>query len=188
MIDLAGLAPSINRRGYIYTCPNAPIPFDLGGGQVGSGWTPPRGQATPEEVRNAETLLGGFFDEVFEKLKTKTGQAVLMGFSQGGAMTYRCGLARPETFAGLVALSASLSDPKELEGRLPQHRSQPVFMAHGRSDPLVPLETAWAIRQFLEQAGYRPEYREYAMGHEIPQEVLDDLVPWMTKVLPPFHS
>jgi phospholipase/carboxylesterase len=188
MMDLAGLAPTIDRRGYVYACPNAPISFDLGRGVVGYGWTPPRGQATPEEVRNAETLLAGFFDEVFQKLNTSPGRAVLMGFSQGGGMTYRCGLARPETFAGLVALSASLPDPKELEGRLPQRRNQPIFMAHGQSDPLVPLESAWATRQFLERAGYQPEYREYAMGHEISQEVLDDLVPWVAKVLPPLHS
>jgi len=187
MMDLAGLAPVIHRRGYVYACPNAPIPFELGRGMVGYGWTPPRGQATQEEVCNAETLLGGFFDEVFQKLRTSPGQAILMGFSQGGGMTYRCGLARPETFAGLVALSASLPDPKELEGRLPPRRDQPIFVAHGQSDPLIPLERAWATRQFLEGAGYRPEYREYAMGHEISQEVLDDLVPWVAKVLPPLH-
>ena len=35
MQDLAGLTPAINRTGYVYACPNAPIPFDLGGGHMG---------------------------------------------------------------------------------------------------------------------------------------------------------
>jgi phospholipase/carboxylesterase len=148
---------------------------------------PPRGQATTEEIRNAETLLSGFFDEVFQQLKTTPGKAILLGFSQGGGMTYRCGLGRPETFAGLVALSASLPDPKELESRLPQQRSQPIFIAHGLSDPLIALESAHKTRQFLEGMGYHPEYREYPMAHEISQEVLNDLVPWMARVLPPLH-
>ena len=185
MLDLAGLAPEINPRGYVYACPNAPIPFDLGYGQRGYGWMAPRGQATPEEISHTEGLLSTFFDEVFAQFKTPPGQAILLGFSQGGGMTYRCGLSRPETFAGLVALSGSVRDPKELQDRLPADRSQPIFIAHGRADSMVSLESAQATRQFLEKMGYHPEYREYAMAHEISREVLADLVPWMAKVLPP---
>ena len=35
MHDLAGLAPAINPTGYVYACPNAPIPFNLG---LGARW------------------------------------------------------------------------------------------------------------------------------------------------------
>jgi phospholipase/carboxylesterase len=188
MQDLAGLAPAINRSGYVYACPNAPIAFDLGGGQLGYGWMSPRGLATPEEVQEAETFLNGFFEEVFEQFKVTPGQAILMGFSQGGGMTYRCGLGRSDPFAGLVALSASLSDPKELEARLPEDRSQPIFVAHGRFDPMVPAERAQAALEFLEGAGYRPDYHEYDMGHEISVDVLNDLIPWMAKMMPPRQS
>ena len=109
----------------------------------------------------------------------------MMGFSQGGGMTYRCGLGRPQVFAGLVALSASLPDPDELRGRLPQHREQPIFIAHGRADPMVSRDSARNTRKFLEGVGYKPDYHEYDMGHEIPPAVLNDLVPWMARVLPP---
>ena len=60
MQDLAGLAPVINSRGYVYACPNAPIAFDLGLGRASYGWTSPRGEATPEEFQTAESLLGRF--------------------------------------------------------------------------------------------------------------------------------
>ena len=188
MQDLAGLAPAIESEGYVYACPNAPIPFDLGGGQVGCGWIPPRGQATAEDIRQAEGLLGGFFDEILAKFQISSGQALLMGFSQGGGMTYRCGLGRPEVFAGLVALSASLPAPDELRGRLPQKREQPIFIAHGRADPMVSMESARNTRKFLEEEGYSPDYHEYDMGHEIPLPVLEDLIPWITGLLPPYRS
>ena len=188
MQDLAGLAPAIESEGYVYACPNAPIPFDLGPGQVGYGWFPPRGQATPEDIRHAEELVSGFFDEIFAQFRISSGQALLMGFSQGGGMTYRCGLGRPEIFAGLVALSASLPDPDELRGRLPQHREQPIFIAHGRADPMVSMESARNTRKFLLEEGYSPDYHEYDMGHEIPMPVLQDLIPWMTGLLPPYRS
>jgi phospholipase/carboxylesterase len=187
MKDLAGLAPAIDRRGYVYACPNAPIPFDLGLGMVGYGWHPRRDEATAQDYLRAEELVNGFIEEIIEKPGSAPGDAVLLGFSQGGGMAYRCGLARPQTFAGLVALSASLPDPAELQGKLPPQRSQSIFIAHGRSDPLVSLESAQATRAFLEDAGYRPDYFEYDMAHEIPPPVLRDLVPWLARVLPPLQ-
>ena len=39
MQDLAGLAPAIESEGYVYACPNAPIPFNLGLGQEAAGVT-----------------------------------------------------------------------------------------------------------------------------------------------------
>ena len=192
MGDLASLAPAIEDKGYVYACPNAPIPFDFGGGHVGYGWTPRQNGATPEEVEAArassEALLTDFFDEIFEKLNTTPGKAVLLGFSQGGSMTYRCGLGRPDTFAGLVALSAAVFDPSILKPRLPESRSQPIFMAHGTGDRQIAVDTARTTRAFLEEEGYQPEYREYNMGHEIPFEVLRDLIPWITGVLPPLRD
>ena len=185
MRDLAGLAPAIQSEGYIYSCPNAPLPFDLGLGMVGYGWHPPRGAATAEDFDQAENLVNGYFDEVFEQLKATPGQIVLLGFSQGGGMTYRCGLGRPDTFAGLVALSASLPDPDVLKLRLPSQRKQPIFIAHGRSDQMVSMDTARSTMAFLEGEDYHPDYHEYDMGHEIPPMVLSDLVPWMAEVLPP---
>ena len=187
MQDLAGLAPAINSRDYVYACPNAPIAFDLGGGHQGYGWTSPQDQSTPEEMQTAEQLLAEVFEEVFRQFQVAPGRAVLLGFSQGGGMTYRCGLIRPETLAGLVALSASLPDPEILQDRLPEARTQPIFVAHGTSDPLIGSERAHAAREFLEGAGYQLEFHEYAMGHEINQDVLRDLTPWIAKVLPPAH-
>ncbi len=185
MQDLAGLSPAISRTGYVYACPNAPMAFDLGGGHIGYGWMAPRGMATPEQVTQAVELLSGFFEEVFSHFNVGPAQAVLMGFSQGGGMTYRCGLTRTESFAGLAALSSTMPDAEELTPLLPQDRTQPIFIAHGLADAMVPMDRAHAALTFLRGAGYAPEYHEYNIGHEISAEVLNDLVPWVSTVLPP---
>ena len=185
MHDLAGLAPVINPTGYVYACPNAPIPFNLGQGHAGFGWITPRGGGTQEETEKSEALLGDFFQEVFQKFKVAPGGALLLGFSQGGGMTYRCGLGRAAEFAGLAALSATLPESEELVGRLPAKRDQPIFVAHGANDQMVPESTGQAAKTFLEGAGYKPEFHVYNMGHEISAEVLRDLVPWMAGILPP---
>lgn len=185
MQDLAGLAPAIDRRGYVYVCPNAPIPFELAPGVIGYGWHPPRGQATAEDYAQAESLLGDFFDQALGEFRAADGRAALLGFSQGGGMTYRMGLGRPETFAGLMALSASLPDPEELRPRLPAHRKQPVFVAHGLYDQVVAPDGARRTREFLEAENYQLSYHEYDMGHEITGETLRDLASWLTTALPP---
>ena len=192
MGDLAGLAPAIEDKGYVYACPNAPMAFDFGGGHVGYGWMPRQNVASPDEVEaarhNSETLLTDCFEEIFEKLNTTPGKVALLGFSQGGTMTYRCGLGQPEVFAGLVALSAAVFDPEILRPRLPEGREQPIFVAHGTRDMQIDVENARATRAFLEAEGYRPLYKEYNMGHEIPFEVMRDLIPWLTEVLPPLRD
>ena len=185
MQDLAGLAPAINDTCYVYACPNAPIPFELGPGQTGFGWMTPRGGGTPEETANSEQLLSDFFDTVFEQFNVMPGQALLLGFSQGGGMTYRCGLGRADKFAGLAALSATLPDSDELLARLPSERKQPIFIAQGRYDQMVSEDTAHSAKTFLENNGYSPDFHLYDMGHEISGEELGDLVPWMAAVLPP---
>ena len=60
MADLAGLSPTIDREGYVYACPNAPLSFEIGSGQVGYGWTPPRGQGTEEDAQKAKTNWAPF--------------------------------------------------------------------------------------------------------------------------------
>ena len=185
MEDLAGLTPAIDRLGYIYACPNAPIPFQIGPGMTGYGWTPPRGQGTEEDAKRAAEMLGTFFDEVMEQYGVQPGQVVLLGFSQGGSMTYRCGLVNPETFAGLVILSSGTPNIQELKDQLPPQKSQPVFIAHGIYDDVSSVERGREAKAALEEEGYSPQYKEYPMRHEISQDVLNDLIPWIKQVLPP---
>ena len=141
MADLAGLAPVINSTGYVYACPNAPIAFDLGIGQAGYGWTPPRGQSTPEDAARAESLLERFFDEVFQQFQVEPGRAVLLGFSQGGGMTYRCGLPRDDKFAGLAGSQRHLARPRGTRGKAPRKTGP------NRSSLLTDFPTPWCLRK-----------------------------------------
>ena len=187
MGDLAGLAPAIESEGYVYVFPNGPLEFDVGFGTTGYGWTPPRGGGGPEEVSRAVIMLDEFLLEVLERYHVSPGNAVLGGFSQGGTMTYRCGLGKPEVFAGLAALSSTIPDPEEISPLLPAKRIQPIFISHGLNDNLITPERARHAKEFLEAEGYAPVYREYPIGHEISQDVLDDLVSWLHQILPPLR-
>jgi len=181
MYDLANLAPVIEPRGYLYVCPNGPIPVQVAEGALAFSWNIPGGN-DPEQTRRCEQKLEGFLQEVMEQYPGASGRSLLLGFSQGGGLTYRFGLTNPGLFAGLVAFSCSLRDPEGIRQLLPEQRDQSIFIAHGLQDN---PERARASREFLESQGYSPFYKEYPMGHEINREVLDDLVPWIRRVLPP---
>ena len=189
MGDLAGIAPEIDTDGYIYIFPNAPIPFEIGPGATGYGWTYPR--RIPQELRRADDvdsvveMLATLVDEVTEHYATRPGQVVLGGFSQGGMMTYRYGLPNPDKFRGLAALSAVAPDEETMRERLPDSRAQPIFVAHGTADMVIEVQMARDTRDFLKAEGYAPVYREYPMAHEISSQALDDLSAWIHEVLPP---
>ncbi len=188
MSDLAGLAPTIERSGYLYLFPNAPIPMQVGPGMTGYAWTPPGQSGGEDAATRAEELLAGFFDEAMERHGISEGGMVMGGFSQGGMMTYRFGLRRPDMFAGLVILSGRVPAPDALSENLPERRDQPVFVAHGKQDAMIGVNDARESRDFLTSEGYSPQYHEYHMGHEINQDVMSDLTLWLHNVMPPLNA
>jgi phospholipase/carboxylesterase len=185
MRDLAGLAPAIDQTGYLYVCPNAPVTIPIGPGSTGRAWYEPAGSPSPAAVEQALTALDGVIHDTFAQYHVSAGRAILLGFSQGGGMTYRYGILRPEMFAGLVILSGALRNPETLLPHLPAAREQRIFIAHGTHDSVLPVNLSRDAATFLEAQGYQPLYREYAMGHEINFEVLNDLIPWVHSTLPP---
>ena len=111
---------------------------------------------------------------------------VLMGFSQGCAMTLLTGLRHADRLAGLVGLSGylPLADTSAAE-RAAASVALPVFLAHGRGDTVIPLARATASRDALQALGCVVEWHEYPMAHSVcPQEVAD-LNRWLLQVLAP---
>ena len=185
MGDLASLAPAIDPNGYVYIFPNAPIPFQIGPGMTGFGWTPPRDMRSDGDLESAVDLLAVLVNEVTERYKTDAGQIILGGFSQGGMMTYAYGLPNPDKFKGLAVLSGVAPAADTLCPTLPADRTQPIFIGHGAGDMMVAVHTARDALDFLRAEGYNPVYHEYPMAHEISQQTLTDLKDWIQATLPP---
>ncbi|MSP78698.1 MAG: hypothetical protein EXR67_03985 [Dehalococcoidia bacterium] len=188
MEDLAELAPAISATGYVYICPNAPLEFEMGPYQMGYGWMPRGDGSIPQDAEAAEQVLGSFINDIFAADKSLTrGNAVLLGFSQGGSMAYRCGLPQPDTFAGIACICSVVPETRELEARLPAKRTQQVFVAYGEQDTMVEPARAHLAQTFLKKAGYPLFFKGYPMGHEISPAVIADLRRWLAKVLPAAH-
>ena len=186
MYDLASLGPAIDASGYVYAFPNAPYRVELGFGSVGHSWSADRPGVQPtSESRSVEELLDAAITEIVDATGARPGRVALGGFSQGAGLTLRHGLPRPEAFAALVVLSGFFRDADTVRPLLPEQRSQPIFLVHGRQDQMIPLAQAHETKSFLESAGYPVAYHEYDMPHTITDAVLADLTPWLHAALPP---
>ncbi len=109
---------------------------------------------------------------------------ILAGFSQGCAMTLQTGLRYPEKLAGLICLSGYLPLSSLIKDERHQANLQtPIFMAHGRGDPVVQIGRAEASRELLKELGHPIDWREYMMPHSVCEEEIDDIGAWMRRQL-----
>lgn len=114
----------------------------------------------------------------------ESGHIMLAGFSQGGAIALHTGLRHPEPLGGILALSTYLPLVQEFEQqRHSANQSVPIFMAHGKNDPIVPLGLAEDSRYYLEQAGYQVDWYVYAMQHQVCIEEIADISGWLKQTL-----
>ncbi|MCJ0826138.1 carboxylesterase [Luteimonas sp. 50] len=107
---------------------------------------------------------------------------LLAGFSQGGAVALAAGLRRAQPLAGLVALSTYLPMAPQARADLqPGATGQPVFMAHGLQDPVVPYAAGERSAGLLLDLGFDLDWHRYAMGHAVCAEEIRDLGDWLSR-------
>ncbi len=114
------------------------------------------------------------------------GRIVLAGFSQGCAIALMAGLRYPQRLAGLAGLSGYL--PLAANTAAERHAANagtPVFLAHGRSDGMVPMARGAAARDMLLALGNPVEWTDYPMEHSVCIEEVDALKRWLLRVLAP---
>ncbi len=105
---------------------------------------------------------------------------VLMGFSQGCAMTLMTGLRCPHKLAGLVAMSGylPLAGTTEAE-RHAANQHTPIFMAHGSEDDVVSITRGASARDALLGLGYEVSWHAYPMDHSLCMAEVDDIHAWV---------
>jgi phospholipase/carboxylesterase len=105
---------------------------------------------------------------------------VVAGFSQGGAVALHGALRHPEALGGVLALSCYLPLQAVLANELAEaNRQTPILMCHGQHDPVLPLALGVAACNWLRAAGYRVEWKEYPMQHQVCLPEIQDIAAWL---------
>ena len=169
--------------------PHAPMrPVTMNGGYVMRAWydiagTPQARREDEAGLRASQALIEALIAQERER-GVPASRIVLMGFSQGCAMTLMTGLRHAERLAGLVGLSGYLPLAASTAAECaPANAGLPIFLAHGRDDPMIALDRATASRDALLALGYPVEWHDYDMPHSVCMDEIGDLNRWLLRVL-----
>ncbi len=176
-----------------FVFPSAPVrPVTINGGYAMRAWydiyPPSANPAVPRRedeagLRASMLQVQGLIEREIAR-GVPAQRIVLMGFSQGCAMTLLTGLRAPNRLAGLAALSGYLPLPQSTAAeRSAANADVPVFMAHGEDDDIVVPERGEAARNVLQALGHAVDWRTYPMGHSVCPEEVADLNRWLLRVL-----
>jgi phospholipase/carboxylesterase len=98
----------------------------------------------------------------------------------GSVMSYSLGLAaeRPRP-GGILAFSGFIPVVEGWEPDLKGRQGLPVFIAHGRRDPVMDVDFARRARELLDGAGLEVEYHESDAAHNIDPAHVPAAVEWV---------
>lgn len=104
----------------------------------------------------------------------------LAGFSQGGAIALHTGLRHESRLGGILALSTYLPLAEMLLSEASvAARGTPIFMAHGKNDPIVTFARGKNSADTLQKLGYPVDWHEYVMPHSVCLEEVCDIQAWL---------
>jgi phospholipase/carboxylesterase len=170
--DLIGLADVLDPEGRLHVaCPRGPLQLP---GMPGYHWyaVPRVGYPDPDTFWAARAALAETHDALWDRFTPE--QTVLGGFSMGTVMSYTMAFdpERPAV-AGVLAFSGFIPT---VEGWTPElERDIPVFVAHGRNDPVISVDFARSARERLREV----EYHESDAAHHIHPADVGPAVSWL---------
>jgi phospholipase/carboxylesterase len=183
--DLLSLGDVLDPQRRLHVAaPRAPLTLP---GWPGYHWyvVPRVGYPDPDTFHASYEQLAAFHDDLWERTGVPPERTVLGGFSMGSVMSYSLGLGRDRPApAGILAFSGFVPVVERWEPQLAGRESVRAFIAHGRSDPIMPVDFARRAHDLLEGGGLDVEYHESDAAHHIDPAHVPAAVAWLERTLP----
>ena len=171
-------AQELNVTGLNFLLLNAPTPYFFGH----SWYDIPPGNPTPGIDHSSNILLevikdvlehGFCYEDIF-----------LCGFSQGGCIALETFYKINKKIGGLIALSPRIyidNVPELISNK--EKLMSPIFVAHGKFDPVISYEDTLNGVRKIEDLGHQVTFNSYDMEHEIDIQEIMDLRFWLNEKL-----
>lgn len=175
--------PKLTKIHFVF--PHAPIrPVTINGGMAMPAWfdiynLDKSGPIDEEGIRSAVAAIHRLIDrEIAQGIRPEN--IILAGFSQGGCIALLSGLFYPQRLGGVIGLSTFLwKIPDFDQHRQAANQETPIFLAHGSSDPIVPLALGEQTALLLKNAGYPVSLYTYPMAHSVCREEIRAISLWL---------
>ncbi len=188
--DFVPLVPELNLSKCVkFVFPNAPMrPITINNGYVMRGWYDIY-ELTAKSLGENVDIVGinqsvSLINKIIEEQLSqgfKSEQIIIVGFSQGGVISYITGLSSKYKLGGIVALSTYL--PNIDSCITSGYKDIPIFASHGLQDNVVPYIAGNLAHQKLSTAGFKITWHEYQMAHSVCAEEIADLSKWFNDIL-----
>jgi phospholipase/carboxylesterase len=161
-------------------------PHAWGGGQAWfvGGWAPgdKRGPIAAELLAHADRVAATA--EAIRTSRPTRGKPIVMGFSQGGMLTWAIALRQPRAFAAAFPVAGFLFPEMLEQTRVDGAAMPPIVAFHGGADPLVSVDDDRRGVRLLEKRGVRVDLRVYpGVQHELPPALVNDLFAALSRAL-----
>jgi predicted esterase len=162
---LQAMEPTAEKRGVLLLAPQS----------VGRTWD------WLEDMSKGEKALRGLdagrldesLRELFSRAAVDPSRIVLLGFSDGASYALSLGVSNPGLFSSVVALSPGGFDwPPQID------LNQRIFIAHGRSDPVLPFANASRIAERLKQYQANVRFHAFDGGHLMEGAAITAALDW----------
>jgi phospholipase/carboxylesterase len=125
------------------------------------------GYPSIDDLQPAVESFLEFIDEWSGKVNLSSIELDLVGFSQGGALSYTIAALHPDRIHTFAVLSGFLPFGTEMNLKPHLLDGKSAYVAHGKQDELVPVEKAHLAVEALERAGVKVTYCETEGGHKV---------------------
>ena len=190
--DFVDMPRIISRPGTRWVFPNAPVrPVTLNNGWKMPSWFDIRylaGQSEgerecPLEAQESSEIISALIEEEHAR-GIPYNRIVLVGFSQGGAMSLYTGCRLSHRIAGMVCLSGYLLFPEQhLDACSDTNRDTPILVCHGIRDDMVPFSAGQRTVEFLRENGWPVDFEQYPMFHEVCMSEINRVEEFFSAVL-----
>ncbi len=148
--------------------------------RIGHSWYQYTGD--PDAFHESLLLTGvwllGVLDRMLAETKADPSCVHLLGFSQGGYLAGSMAFTWPERFAGCAILGARYKT-ELLEGGMDALHGTRFFGGHGARDRAVKPAPSLEREAEMRAAGLDVTHRDYATGHRVLPEMIDDVIGWI---------
>jgi len=111
--------------------------------------------------------------KTFAQVSIDPMRSAIAGFSDGASYGLSLGVANGDLFSHIVGWSPGFMVPTQRVGK------PPVFISHGTTDGILPVgQSRDRIVPSLRGSDYDVTYVEFAGGHTIPGEIIDQTLDW----------
>jgi phospholipase/carboxylesterase len=139
-----------------------------------------RPQINEQQAENARLILIDFIEKLKNELDFDQEQVYLMGFSQGGIMSYSVALTVPEKIKGIAVMSSRLlPEIKPFVADEQRLAKLKIFISHGKQDAVLNYQYATDALVYLKTKKLSPEFHSYDEGHTINKQMFDDVNQWL---------